>query len=76
MRKVAVGLVLILSGFFRWLTPRACRFHPSCSGYSIEAFRKFNFTKALGLTVERLLRCHPFSKGGYDPVADKAAQGN
>ena len=74
MRKIAVGLILALSGFFRGMTPRACRFYPSCSGYAVGAFREFNFAKALRLTIRRLLRCHPFCEGGYDPVVNEAAR--
>ena len=45
-----------------------CRYIPSCSNYAKEAFQKFNFLKALLLTIYRILRCNPLSKGGYDPV--------
>ena len=45
-----------------------CKYLPSCSSYARESFSKFNFFKALFLTTWRLLRCNPFSKGGYDPV--------
>lgn len=45
-----------------------CRYSPSCSNYAREAFQKFNFFKAFFLTVYRILRCNPFSKGGFDPV--------
>lgn len=45
-----------------------CRFTPTCSQYALEAFEKYNFFKAFGLTVWRILRCNPFSKGGYDPL--------
>jgi len=45
-----------------------CRFHPTCSQYSIEAFQSFAFFKAFGLTLKRIAKCHPFSKGGIDPI--------
>lgn len=45
-----------------------CRFTPTCSNYGKEAFQKFNFFKAFYLTVYRIIRCNPLSKGGYDPV--------
>lgn len=48
--------------------PRTCRFEPSCSNYGLQAFRKYNFFKALGLSLWRILRCNPFCKGGYDPL--------
>ena len=45
-----------------------CKYLPSCSSYAREAYTKFNFFKASALSLWRLLRCNPFSKGGYDPV--------
>ena len=48
-----------------------CRFTPTCSAYAIEAFTKRGFFVGLILTVWRLLRCNPFSKGGYDPVPER-----
>lgn len=45
-----------------------CKYEPSCSNYAIEAFKKHGAFKGFFLTVWRLLRCNPFSKGGYDPV--------
>lgn len=45
-----------------------CRYHPTCSSYSKEAYQKHNFFYASLLSVWRILRCNPLSKGGYDPV--------
>lgn len=54
----------VLSPF---LGPR-CRFYPSCSSYALDSFREHALLKAGWLTVCRLIRCHPWSSGGYDPV--------
>ena len=48
----------------------SCRFHPTCSWYAREAFTSFGFFKGLWFTVRRLLRCHPWHPGGFDPVPD------
>ncbi len=45
-----------------------CRFFPSCSQYSIEALEKKGIFKGLFLSVKRILKCHPWSEGGYDPI--------
>lgn len=46
----------------------ACRFHPTCSNYAIEALELHGVIKGIWLTVKRIFRCNPFVKGGYDPV--------
>ena len=50
--------------------PPSCRFHPSCSSFALEAFQRFGAFHGLKLTCLRLLRCHPFSQGGFDPVSE------
>jgi putative membrane protein insertion efficiency factor len=71
-------LVLLLSApihLYRWalspLLPRACRFHPSCSAYALEALQRHGPVRGVGLTVWRLARCQPFAKGGEDPVPER-----
>jgi putative membrane protein insertion efficiency factor len=49
------------------LGPR-CRYYPSCSNYAVDALREHGALRGLGLATWRLLRCNPFSNGGYDPV--------
>ncbi len=60
------------------LLPKTCRFYPSCSAYSIEALREHGALRGTCMTLRRILRCHPLSAGGYDPVrkkSDKRAEG-
>ena len=61
----------ILRTYKRWLSPMlppSCRYVPTCSEYAIEVVEKFGAFHGGFLAVGRLLRCHPFVKGGYDPV--------
>ncbi|MCL2720686.1 MAG: membrane protein insertion efficiency factor YidD [Treponema sp.] len=50
--------------------PPSCRYYPSCSAYAYEAVCKHGFFQGCFLAVKRILRCHPFKRGGYDPVPD------
>jgi uncharacterized protein len=50
------------------ITPRVCRYEPTCSHYAEQAVRRHGVVRGLGLAAWRLLRCNPWSKGGYDPV--------
>jgi uncharacterized protein len=48
--------------------PRRCRYEPTCSAYAVEAVREFGVLRGMILAAWRLLRCNPFTRGGYDPV--------
>lgn len=47
---------------------KCCRFTPSCSSYAISAIKKYGAIKGIFLAIKRILKCHPFSKGGNDPI--------
>ena len=48
--------------------PRSCRYEPTCSGYALEALQRYGLWKGCYLALRRILRCHPWGKGGYDPL--------
>ncbi|NLW42149.1 MAG: membrane protein insertion efficiency factor YidD [Tissierellia bacterium] len=53
----------------KYLLPgRRCRFYPTCSQYALEAYEKYGFFKGTYLAIKRILKCHPFHEGGYDPL--------
>lgn len=67
-------VLLILRGYKRWISPMlppACRFTPTCSEYAMQAIERFGLWRGGWLALRRLLRCHPFHPGGYDPVPDQ-----
>jgi len=68
---MAVRIVVVLIRFYQkisFLFPRVCRFYPSCSEYTICALEKYGIVKGAFLGIKRLLKCHPFHPGGYDPL--------
>lgn len=69
MKTLAIFIIKIYRKLISPLIPaNTCRFYPTCSAYSLEAFQKYNFIKALWLSIKRLSRCHPLNEGGYDPL--------
>lgn len=70
MKKIMILIIKFYQNYISKyiLTGRNCRFYPTCSQYSIEAYEKYGFFKGTFLTVSRILRCNPFHEGGYDPL--------
>ena len=68
MKQLALELIKVYQTTVSEVTPHSCRFQPTCSHYAGEAIEKHGFIKGSWLTIKRLARCNPFSKGGYDPV--------
>ena len=71
MKHLMIALVKLYRKFISPLKPPCCRFTPTCSAYALEAFSKRGFFVGFILTVWRILRCNPFSRGGYDPVPER-----
>jgi putative membrane protein insertion efficiency factor len=67
-RGVAVGLVRLYQRFVSPLLPASCRFSPTCSEYAIDAIEIHGLTRGSLLAAWRIVRCNPWSRGGFDPV--------
>jgi putative membrane protein insertion efficiency factor len=64
-------LILLLRGYRFAISPlygQVCRYHPSCSAYALEAVTEHGSLRGSWLAIRRVLRCHPWAEGGYDPV--------
>ena len=68
MKPVLVSLIKGYRLIISPLLPPACRFTPTCSEYAMESIQKHGAARGVYLSLRRLLRCHPFHAGGYDPV--------
>ena len=68
MRKTVIAILRVYKRLVSPLLPSACRFHPTCSEYMIEAVSKYGAARGVWMGTRRLLRCHPFHQGGFDPV--------
>ena len=68
MTRLLLVLIRAYQRFVSPYTPPSCRFYPSCSTYAVDAIARYGAWRGGYLAVRRLLRCHPFHAGGYDPV--------
>jgi putative membrane protein insertion efficiency factor len=66
--RIALGLIKLYQNTVSRVLPDVCRFQPTCSHYALEAIRKYGLARGSWLAAKRIVRCNPFSEGGYDPV--------
>ncbi|MGN7388043.1 membrane protein insertion efficiency factor YidD [Sporosarcina sp. SAFN-015] len=71
MKTILIGIIKTYQKIISPLTPPSCRFYPTCSHYGVEALQKHGALKGSWLTIQRILKCHPFHEGGFDPVPEK-----
>ena len=71
LKQIFIAPIRFYQRYISPAFPRSCRYHPSCSRYAIEAIETHGVLKGLLLAAWRIMRCNPFSHGGYDPVPEK-----
>jgi uncharacterized protein len=75
LRRIAMFPIRVYIATLSWLLGGQCRFTPSCSRYGLEAIEKHGAIKGWWMAIWRVLRCHPFHPGGYDPVPEPEGPG-
>ena len=68
MKYPLIWIIKFYQRFISPLFPQTCRFYPTCSAYFIQALEKYGFFKGNFLGIKRVMKCHPFHPGGYDPL--------
>lgn len=74
MKYLLIGIIRFYQKFISPMTSPSCRFQPTCSQYSLESVRRFGAMKGTYLSVRRIVKCHPFHPGGFDPVPEKKSK--
>ena len=68
MKRILIHIIRFYRNLLSPLKLQTCRFYPSCSEYAIESIERYGAVAGILNSIKRILRCHPFSSGGYDPV--------
>lgn len=72
LRRLVVSPIVLYQRVISPALPRRCKYEPTCSAYAVQALRDYGILRGLVLAGWRLLRCNPFSHGGYDPVSSQS----
>jgi putative membrane protein insertion efficiency factor len=67
-QTLSIAFIRAYQIFISPILPQNCRFYPTCSEYTLTAIRRYGPVRGIFLGIRRLMRCHPFHPGGYDPV--------
>ena len=67
-QEICLAMIQIYQKYLSPLKPSTCRFYPTCSQYCYDAVKKYGVLRGVALGMMRILKCHPFYPGGYDPV--------
>ncbi len=68
LRRASIGSIRVYRRYVSPVLPASCRYTPSCSLYTLQAIEKYGVLRGIPMGVLRVLRCHPFARGGFDPV--------
>ncbi|HAA86267.1 MAG TPA: membrane protein insertion efficiency factor YidD [Kosmotogaceae bacterium] len=71
MKRLLLAIIIFYRRFISPIKPPSCRFQPTCSEYAHTAISRHGVLKGVAIAVNRILRCNPFNKGGYDPVPEQ-----
>ncbi len=75
MKRILIGSIRFYQKNISAKTAPKCKYYPTCSNYAVEAIKTHGAFKGFFLSIWRILRCNPFSKGGFDPVPEKRISG-
>ncbi|KOP83851.1 membrane protein insertion efficiency factor YidD [Cytobacillus solani] len=72
LKQLMIGVIRFYQIVISPLKPPTCRFYPTCSHYGLESVKRFGALKGGWLAIKRIVKCHPFHPGGFDPVPEKS----
>jgi len=75
MKRLLVGMIRFYKKYISSGLPPSCKYHPTCSQYAIDALERFGAVRGTILAAWRILRCNPFSRGGFDPIPEHFCEG-
>jgi putative membrane protein insertion efficiency factor len=68
LKKILIFIINIYRRFISPIKTGKCRFYPTCSEYAVQSIERYGAVKGMLMAIKRVLKCHPFHPGGYDPV--------